>query len=194
MMSLNLQDCEFITSAVRSDQYPKHRFPEVALVGRSNVGKSSLINALVNRKRLAQVSGQPGRTQTLNFYRVDRLVLVDLPGYGYAKVSQSVKARWQGMIEDYLVKRKNLAGLLMVVDIRHQPTADDILMADWIVNMNFPAWVVATKSDKISRTRQKSQLDAIMGMLNLPGFVFSAATKIGRDNLIAVLNQLVGNK
>ena len=98
-MSINVQDCEFISSAVKSSQYPVHDYPEIALVGRSNVGKSSLINALVNRKKLARVSGQPGRTQTLNFYRVDRLVLVDLPGYGYAKFTESVKAQWKPMIE-----------------------------------------------------------------------------------------------
>ena len=179
-MGLNLHDCEFITSAVRPDQYPRHQFPEVALVGRSNVGKSSLINTLVNRKRLAQVSSQPGRTRTLNFYRVDRLVLVDLPGYGYARVSQSIKAHWQKMIEGYLTKRENLVGLLMVVDIRRQPTSDDQVMAEWIASIGFPAWVAATKADKLSRSRQKQQLDAITSIINLPGFVFSAATRVGR--------------
>lgn len=190
-MSINIHDCEFITSAVKSNQYPVHPYPEIALVGRSNVGKSSLINALVNRKKLARVSGQPGRTQTLNFYRVDRLVLVDLPGYGYAKVSESVRAQWKPMIEGYLTERENLVAILMIVDIRHRPTADDQMMAEWIAAMDIPAWVVATKADKISRGKYKQHMNRIISVLHLPGLIFSAATKSGREDLIAVLNQFM---
>lgn len=188
-MRIKIQDCEFLTSAVKSSQYPNHPYREIALVGRSNVGKSSLINAVVNRRQFARSSSQPGHTQTINFYRVDQLVLVDMPGYGFAKVPQTLRRQWQPMIEGYLTERKQLAALLLIVDIRHMPTEDDQMMANWIKNTDFPAWVVATKADKLSRSRQKQQLDMILGSLQLPGFAFSAATRIGIQDLIAILSQ-----
>ncbi len=188
---LKLFDCEFITSAVKIQQYPVHPYPEVALVGRSNVGKSSLINAVVNRKKFARVSSQPGRTQTINFYRVDKLGIVDLPGYGFARVPESVRLSWRPMIETYLTKRENLAGILQIVDIRHQPTNDDVTMAQWIKNMQIPAVVIATKADKISRNKQESSLKEIVNYLSIPGIIFSARTKLGKDALIATLNQFL---
>lgn len=189
-MSLKLHDCEFITSAVKPHQYPKYSYPEIVLVGRSNVGKSSLINALVNRKKFARISSEPGRTQTINFYRIDFLSIVDLPGYGFARVPESVRLSWKPMIEGYLTKRENLAGILQLIDIRHQPTNDDQMMARWITAMNIPAWVVATKADKISRSKYKASLKAIVNCLKLPGIIFSAQTKLGKEDLIVILNEL----
>lgn len=189
-MSFNIHDSEFILSAVNESHYPKHQYPEIALVGRSNVGKSSLINTLVNRKRFARVSGQPGRTQTINFYRVDQIGIVDLPGYGYARVSESMRQQWRPMIENYLTNRRNLSGVLQVIDIRHQPTEDDRLMADWINAMGIPAFVIATKADKISRGRHKPSLDNITAKLELPGIVFSAQSRLGRDALLSIVRQL----
>lgn len=189
-MSFNIHDSEFILSAVNESHYPKHQYPEIALVGRSNVGKSSLINTLVNRKRFARVSGQPGRTQTINFYRVAQIGIVDLPGYGYAKVSESMRQQWKPMIENYLTKRQNLSGVLQIVDIRHQPTQDDQLMADWINAMDIPAFVIATKADKISRSKHKPSLNNITAKLELPGIVFSAQSRLGRDALLSIVQQL----
>lgn len=189
-MSLNLHECEFILSAVKQVHYPNHPLPEIALVGRSNVGKSSLINALVNRKKFARVSGQPGRTQTINFYRVDRLGIVDLPGYGFAKVPESIRRQWKPMIETYLTKRENLSGVLQLIDIRHPPSADDKMMAEWLRAMELPAWVVATKADKISKGKYHKNLAAIVKELKLPGIVFSAATRVGKNDLLAILYEL----
>lgn len=150
-MSLNLHNAEFLTSAVDPKGYPVHDRKEIALVGRSNVGKSSLINTLVNRKKFARTSNQPGRTQTLNFYRVDTICLVDLPGYGFAKVPESVRKKWRPMIETYLMGRPNLVGVLHLVDVRHTPTADDQTMSQWLQTMDMPYVLIATKLDKISR-------------------------------------------
>src|SRR5690554_2093715 len=141
-MKINVHDAEFLTSAVNPQGYPNHGLPEVALVGRSNVGKSSLINALVNRRKFARVSNQPGRTQTINFYRVDTLCLVDLPGYGFARVPESVRLRWQPMIEGYLTERPNLTGVIYLVDIRHGPTQDDRQMHAWLRAMDMPYFLV----------------------------------------------------
>lgn len=193
-MSIKLHDCEFITSAVKPEQYPVHNGPEIALVGRSNVGKSSLINALVNRKKLAHISAQPGRTQTINFFRVDRLVFVDLPGYGFAKVPETVRAAWKPMINNYLTSRQNLVGILMLVDIRHRPTSDDKMMAEWLIEMGIPATLVITKADKVSKSKHESALVSIVNTLHLPGIVFSAKNKIGKENLIAVINQFCDQK
>lgn len=190
-MKLNTNDCEFVVSAVKQQQYPKWAFPEIALVGRSNVGKSSVINTLVNRKKFAFVSGKPGRTQTINFYRIDSFGFVDLPGYGYAKVSEKQRQQWKPMIETYLSERKNLIGLLQIVDIRHRPTEDDELMAQWIINMAVPAWVVATKADKISHNKYQKNLELIVETLRLPGIIFSAQTKLGKNELLAIINRIL---
>ena len=186
-MTLNLQDSEFLTSAVDHRGYPEHGLKEIALVGRSNVGKSSLINTLVGRKKFARTSNQPGRTQTIHFYRVDTLCLVDLPGYGFAKVPESVRRKWGPMIEGYLRERPNLLGVLHLVDVRHAPTADDVTMNSWLREMDMPYLLIATKLDKISRGKQDQHAKVIRERLGSKPLLFSAETKQGRDEIWSIL-------
>jgi GTP-binding protein len=187
---------EFIGSAVSPGQYPVDGLPELALVGRSNVGKSSLINTIAGRRNLARISSNPGKTQTLNFYRLnDRFYLVDLPGYGFARVSGSLKAKWRGMIEGYLEKRAYLAGVVQLVDARHQPTEDDLLMFEWLKHYGKASAVVITKSDKISRGSwegQRKLVESRMGADGIPVIPFSAQTGVGREQLLAVIGRIVG--
>lgn len=186
-MSLNLNNSEFMTSAVNSQGYPEHELKEIALVGRSNVGKSSLINALVNRRKFARTSNQPGRTQTINFYKVDTLCLVDLPGYGFAKVPEQLKAQWGPMIEGYLTHRPNLVGVIQLVDVRHKPTADDQMMNLWLREMDIPYILVATKADKISRGKYQQHTKVIRDILQAEPILFSAETKQGRDQVLTLV-------
>jgi len=159
---------EHITTAVNPEGYPESDLPEVAMVGRSNVGKSSVINLLTNRKGLARVGNSPGKTRQINFFNLeDKLVLVDLPGYGYAKVSKSEKEKWGKIVEIYLNGRKQLKLILMLVDIRHKPTADDRIMCEWIRSMGKPYIILATKSDKITRTHYQKHLREIRDTLGL---------------------------
>ena len=145
---------EFITSAVEPDQYPVDHLPYLALVGKSNVGKSSMINNICNRSKLAKTSGQPGKTRLVNFYKInDAFYLVDLPGYGFARVSRKEKEKWAYMIETFLSSSPNLLGIIQLVDIRHNPTEDDITMMDWIKHFDMPLIILATKSDKLGKTR-----------------------------------------
>lgn len=183
-----IKTATYMLTAFKPEQYPNHQLPEVALVGRSNVGKSSLINALVNRKNLAKQSATPGKTRGLNFYDIDRrLYFVDLPGYGYAKVSKAEKEFWGRMIETYLNTRKQLNLIIMLVDIRHTPSTDDQMMYQWLTAWNKPNLVVATKLDKISRGQVKKRLDDIRSTLKMsdiePVISFSAKTKQGRDEI-----------
>ncbi len=179
-----IKNSDYAVSAVREDQYPKDNLPEIALAGRSNVGKSSLINTLLRRKNLARTSSQPGKTQTLNFYIVnEEFYLVDVPGYGYAKVSQKQREAFGEMIQDYLETRPNLKGLIILVDARHEPTKDDIAMYDYAQYLNLPILVVCTKMDKI----KKSQINKVLSNLkkhldlnyeNVSVLTFSSVSKL----------------
>lgn len=185
---MDINKSRYELTAVKPDQYPVVEMPEIALVGRSNVGKSSIINTLLNRRGLARVSSEPGKTRGINFYNIDdTLYFVDLPGYGFAKVSKAEKAAWGRMIETYLNKRKQLKMVLMLVDIRHQPTADDRMMYNWIVEMGLAHMVIATKADKITRGRIQGRLSEIRKTLDIrPGaelIAYSSETRQGRDQV-----------
>lgn len=171
-----------------TSKLPQNTKPEIAFAGKSNVGKSSLINALMNRKSLARTSGQPGKTQTINFYNVnDALYLTDLPGYGFAKVSQKEKEKWGYMIENYLNTSKQLRAVFLLIDIRHDPSANDKMMYDWMVYQGFHPIIIATKLDKIKRSQLQKQIKAIKTGLDVePDTIiipFSAQTKQGRDDI-----------
>ncbi len=171
-----------------TSKLPKNTMPEIAFAGKSNVGKSSLINGLMNRKSLARTSAQPGKTQTINFYNInDVMYLVDLPGYGYAKASLAVKEQWGKMIERYLRGSVQLRAVFLLIDIRHEPSANDKQMYEWIVHNGYDPIIVATKLDKINRSQVQKHLKMIRTGLNIkPGTVvipFSAVTKQGRDEI-----------
>ena len=166
LVKINKADLEKV--AVEEKQYPKENLPEFAFAGRSNVGKSSFINAMLNRKNLARTSSTPGKTRTINFYKVnDSLRLVDLPGYGYAKVAKSEKEKWAGIINRYLENRENLVETILLVDIRHEPTALDKQMYDYILDSGFSGIVIATKKDKIKRSQVDKQISLIAKKLGV---------------------------
>ena len=171
-----------------NSKLPDNELPEIAFAGKSNVGKSSLINALMNRKAYARISAKPGKTQTINFYNINEAVyLVDLPGYGYAKVSEQEKIQWGQLIERYLHGSKQLKAVFLLIDIRHDPSANDKMMYDWIVAQGYNPIIIATKLDKIKRSQIQKQVKAIKEGLKLqPGTVvipFSAETKQGREEI-----------
>ena len=179
-----------------TSKLPVNDKPEVAFAGKSNVGKSSLINVLMNRKSLARTSAQPGKTQTINYYNInDALYFVDLPGYGYAKVSESIKAKWGKMIEDYLHKSKQLKRVFLLIDIRHAPSENDRIMYDWIVKNGYVPVIVATKLDKINRSQVQKQLKLIKETLQVvEGTVlipFSAQTRQGRNEIYEILDSIL---
>lgn len=181
--NVNLETVCGITSKL-----PDNELPEIAFAGKSNVGKSSLINALMNRKAYARISAKPGKTQTINFYNINEAVyLVDLPGYGYAKVSEQEKIQWGQLIERYLHGSKQLKAVFLLIDIRHDPSANDKMMYDWIVAQGYNPIIIATKLDKIKRSQIQKQVKAIKEGLKLqPGTVvipFSAETKQGREEI-----------
>jgi GTP-binding protein len=191
---MKITSAEFVTSAVKPPNYPAGVLPEVALAGRSNVGKSSLLNKLINRKRLARTSNTPGRTRLINFFLVNgSFHLVDLPGYGYARVPVGERDSWRKMIESYLKTRPHLKGVLLLVDSRHPPTAMDLQMYDWLKFRGLPAAVAATKADKLSRFRLSQSLKVIRAELALAEgdalIPFSAETGQGREELLEVINR-----
>lgn len=194
---MKITKCEFVISAVGPAQYPQDGLPEIALVGRSNVGKSSLINRMLGRKNLARTSSQPGKTQTLNFYRVnDALYFVDLPGYGYAKVSMSQRTQWGKFIERYLTEREPLKLVVQLIDLRHPPTKDDIAMYEWAKHYNLPVCLVATKADKVPRGKWQKHAGIIRKDLQMDSgdnlLLFSSETGLGRDDLWEVLLKAAG--
>ena len=196
---MEVHNVDLTISAVRPDQYPKTNYPEVALVGRSNVGKSSLTNVLINRRNFAHTSSQPGKTQTLNFYAVeDQLYFVDVPGYGYAKVSKKERERFGQMIEQYLTQRNQLRGAILLVDGRHAPTADDVSMYQWLQYYHIPTLVVATKIDKVKGNtwnRQESLIKKTLGLTASDQLVlFSAVNKTGKDAVWQWINERTGMK
>ena len=186
----------YVASAVKATQYPQDTIDEVAFIGRSNVGKSSLLNSLARRKGLARVSSSPGKTQTINFYNInEEMYLVDLPGYGYAKVSEQEKAQWGKLIERYLHGSKQLRAVFLLIDIRHDPSANDKMMYDWMVYQGFTPIIIATKLDKIKRSQIQKNVKAIReGLKVKPGTViipFSSEPKPGRDELWEVIDSFV---
>lgn len=183
---MNIHNAAIIISAVSPAQYPDTGLPEIALAGRSNVGKSSFINTLLNRKNLARTSGKPGKTQQLNFYNIDdTLHFVDVPGYGYAKVSKTERAKWGQMIETYLTTRETLRAVVSLVDMRHEPTQDDIQMYQFLKYYQIPVIVVATKADKIPKSKWNRHENIIKKALQFEPtdqFIqFSSITKDGRE-------------
>lgn len=191
--NVNLETVCGITSKL-----PDNPYPEVAFAGKSNVGKSSMINALMNRKSYAKTSSQPGKTQTINFYNINNaFYCVDLPGYGYAKASEEVKAKWGKMIEKYLRVSKQLKQVFLLVDIRHKPSENDKLMYDWIKDQGFEPVIIATKLDKINRSQIQKQVKIVREGLNMPkeGVVvpFSSETKVGLDKIWEIIDALVEN-
>ena len=182
-----------------TSKIPDNQLPEIAFAGKSNVGKSSLINALMNRKSLARTSAQPGKTQTINFYNInDELYFVDLPGYGYAKVSQQEKEKWGKMIEKYLHRSKVLQAVFLLVDIRHEPSANDRQMYEWILANGYHPIVIATKLDKINRSQIAKQVKLVKQGLGVDKdtivIPFSAETKQGREEIYALIDQLTGKE
>ena len=193
--NINLETVCGLTS-----QLPDNQLPEIAFAGKSNVGKSSLINALMNRKSYARISATPGKTQTINFYNInEELYLVDLPGYGYAKVSEQEKAKWGKLIERYLHGSAQLKAVFLLIDIRHDPSANDKMMYDWIVAQGYNPIIIATKLDKIKRSQVDKHLNAVRQGLNLVRgtkvLPFSSVTKQGKDDIWAfVETELLGKE
>ena len=183
--------------AVLKEQYPDSNLPEIAFAGRSNVGKSSLINSLINRKNLARTSQKPGKTRTINFYNIDESFrLVDLPGYGYAAVSKSHRDDWGEIIDRYLHSRDNLKEVFLLVDIRHEPNDNDLMMYNWILEMGFSGYVIATKLDKIGKSRLQQYIKIIAKKLNIQDrkkiIYYSSETKENRKYIYNILGEIVG--
>jgi GTP-binding protein len=192
---MKIKKSEFVTSAVTKDQYPISALPEIAMVGRSNVGKSSLINMLLNRKNLARTSSTPGKTQLINFFDIDgKFTLVDLPGYGYARVSKEQKKTWGTIIETYLKSRKNLLEVILLVDLRHKPTAEDVEMYKWIKSYGFNGIVVATKHDKIKKSQLNKHIKIIRDTLGMDenGVIVTSSTmnRKGKYDVWEIFNEL----
>ena len=195
---MNFNKADFLTSYGKFSQLPKSDRPEIAFAGRSNVGKSSLINKIFNRKSLARVSATPGKTVTINFYALENIHIVDLPGYGYAKVAKTEKQRWAGLIEGYLQADRELDLVFQLVDFRHPPTADDILMINFLIDSEIPFVVVLTKADKLKKTQRQERLKALKTELPCGGQVtvipFSAETGEGVEEIRGIIEEVAAEE
>ncbi|WP_138415473.1 ribosome biogenesis GTP-binding protein YihA/YsxC [Aquibacillus sediminis] len=193
---MKVTNAEIVISAVSQKQYPNDLLPEIALAGRSNVGKSSFINKMINRKSLARTSSKPGKTQTLNFYKInDVFYFVDVPGYGYAKVSKKEREKWGKMMEEYFIERENLRAAALIVDIRHQPTADDVTMYDFLKHYELPVMVIATKLDKIPKGKRAKHLKQTAQTLELEAediiIPFSSETGEGKEEAWRAMTKFI---
>lgn len=193
---MNVHKIELMISAVKETQYPEPNMPEIALAGRSNVGKSSFINKLTQRSNIARTSSQPGKTQTLNFYNInDQFRIVDVPGYGYAKVSKKDREKFNQMVSHYFTTRENLKGLFLMMDFRHQPTDLDIAMKNFADELNIPYAIVATKIDKVKRSQYNKYIQQFVRTLNLPSedalFLFSSETGEGSEDIWEIIETLI---
>lgn len=191
-----IKKAEILISAVKKEQYPDTKVPEIAFAGKSNVGKSSMINALLNRRSLARTSSQPGKTQTLNFYNInDKFNFVDLPGYGYAKVSKAEQSKWADMIDSYLHSRQELKEVILLIDIRHDPGKNDLRMYEWIKSFGFTGYVVATKADKLSKSRQIKSLNDIKKTMHIKDdnliYLFSSTSKHGLEEIWVLFESIL---
>jgi GTP-binding protein len=192
-----IKSAEFVTSAAKPSQYPPAILPEIAFAGRSNVGKSSLINTILNRKRLVKTSRTPGRTQLINFFEINKaFTFVDLPGYGYAKVPASVKKSWGPMVETYLSTRKTLRGVVLIMDIRREQGRQELDFIDWLEYYSIPSILILTKTDKLSKTKQIKQrlsIEKDLGVDNNDLILFSAKSRRGKDAVWDAVEQLIGH-
>lgn len=194
---MNIETADLKVLAARTSQYPEDRLPEFLLVGRSNVGKSSFINTIVQRKNIAHTSATPGKTQTLNFYKInDSFYLIDVPGYGYANVDKKTQSKFGMMIEEYLETRRQLKRVFLLVDFRIKPTEDDLLMYNFLKYYNLPVTIIATKSDKVGGSKKERCLKQIMDSFDLVVgddiIVFSSVTKLGREEVLKKMKSLIG--
>ena len=196
MLEVNAVNARYVASAVRREQYPAEKRKEIAFIGRSNVGKSSLLNSLTGTRKLAKVSGRPGKTQTINFFAVEAKIaekgrfpfyLVDLPGYGYAKVGKAMRAQWARFIEEYFLTSENLQFVCQLIDIRHAPMASDLAMFQWLVKNHIPVLLVAMKADKINKTtrmRNVAEIRKVLGIADLDVLPYSSLKNEGRSELL----------
>ena len=191
-----IKNPQFEISAIKENQYPKTGLPEVVLVGKSNVGKSSFINTMINRKKLARTSSEPGKTRQLNFYNMDNIFyFVDLPGYGYSKMSKQEQAKVGEFIEHYLAHRKEICLIIFLVDIRHNPTSNDFLMYDYVIRSGLPCMILANKADKIAKTKVDDVVKGIQKQLNpigdIPTLPFSSERKVYREDVWKIIEQYI---
>ncbi|KQL38051.1 GTP-binding protein [Bacillus sp. FJAT-25509] len=192
---MKVTTADIVISAVRPNQYPETQFPEIALAGRSNVGKSSFINKMLNRKALARTSSKPGKTQTLNFFLInEQLFYVDVPGYGYAKVSKKEREAWGKMIETYITTREQLRAVILLVDLRHSPTEDDVMMYDFLKHYGIPVIIVGTKADKIPKGKWDKHAKVVREKLKIEEgdelILFSSETGMGKEKAWSVIDRM----